>query len=200
MPIYPIGNKMIRGAGRRKHNNTQPDWRAALTQPASFTLTAQVIRFICIFALLGLSACQTTQQNAQQAFPNGQGRYVRPAFLNPLPPPRIPAPDDCQSQLFQGLLGQPEGAIYIPGLPGTKRVLKPAFDEGFGSEDGFYNEDDPLSLGPTIVQVRDYLPGQSLYAPSIRTPASLQVASDVDLTRLTLQLDEAGFVREVRCG
>ncbi len=159
-----------------------------------------MIRFLVLVGILTLTACQTTPRNAQRGFPNGQGQYVRPAYLNPAPVPQIPPVDACQSQLYQGLVGQPEGAIYIPGLPGMKRVLKPAFDEGFGPDDEFPNVDDPLRLGPTMIQVRDYLPGQALYAPSIRTPGSLLSAADFETTRLTIQLDEAGYVQEVRCG
>jgi len=92
-------------------------------------------------------------------------------------------------------VGQPEGAIYIPGLPGTKRVIKPAFDEGFQDD-----SEDPFGETPLLLQVRDFLPGQILYAPSIRTPGSLLAASEFDQSRLTITLDVEGFVQEVRCG
>lgn len=160
-----------------------------------------MIRYIAILAVLGLTACQTSPRNTPRNMaPTGQGQYVRPAYLNPQPIPRIPPTDVCQSQLYQGLVGQPEGAIYIPGLPGRKRVIKPAFDEGFGVDDEFENVDDPLRLGPTMMQIRDYLPGQALYAPSIRTPGSLLAAADFDRSRLTIELDDTGYVQEVRCG
>ncbi len=143
-----------------------------------------------------LLACQSTPRNAQPVFPRGaQGQYVRPAYLNPAPVPRIPATDVCQSQLFQGLVGQPEGAIFIPGLPGTKRVIKPAFDEGFD-----YDAGDTFGQEPTYLEVRDYLPDQSLYAPSIRTPGSLLAVTEFNTNRLTIELDIEGYVQEVRCG
>jgi len=144
-----------------------------------------------------LTACQSTPRNAQ---PGGvpavpQGQYVRPAYLNPAPIPRIPPTDACRSQLYQGLIGQPQGAIYIPGLPGTKRVIKPAFDEGFG-----YEAEETFGAEPPLIEIRDYLPGQTLYAPSIRTPGSMLAATDYDLSRLTIELDIDGYVQEVRCG
>jgi len=154
-----------------------------------------MIRFLAIFAVVGLTACQSTPRNAQQTFPNRpQGQYIRPAYLNPAPVPRIPASDACGSQLYQGLVGQPEGAIFIPGLPGSKRVLKPAFDEGYDQQP------DPLGLGPALIEVRDYLPNQSLYAPSIRTPGPLVAPVDFDDTRLTIELDNNNMVQSIRCG
>ena len=154
-----------------------------------------MIRIIAIISLLGLTACQSTPRNAQRAVPNGaQGQYVRPAYLNPAPIPRMPPTDACRSQLYQGLVGQPEGAIFIPGLPGTKRVLKPAFEENFEIED------DPFETEPTYIEVRDYLPNQPLYAPSIRTPGSLVAPFDFDANRLTIELDLTGRVQAIRCG
>lgn len=155
-----------------------------------------MIRLITSFSILALAACQMNPTNAQRGIPAGQGQYVRPAYLNPAPIPRIPPTDACQSQLYRGLVGQPEGAIYIPGLPGAKRVLKPAFQENFEFED----PDNPFRDNPDFIQVRDYLPGQSLYAPSILTPGSLLAANDFDLSRLTIELDVDGIVQEVRCG
>ncbi len=154
-----------------------------------------MIRTATVMALLGLTACQMSPTNAQQNFPNrAQGQYVRPAYLNPAPVPRIPATDNCRSQLYQGLIGQPEGAIFIPGLPGSKRVIKPATNEGFDQQE------DPLGLGPDFIEVRDYLPNQSLYAPSIRTPGSLVAPINFDNNRLTIVLDEDGLVQSIRCG
>jgi len=125
----------------------------------------------------------------------GQGQYTRPAYLTPDPIPRIPETDFCQSQLYQGLIGKSEGAIYISGLPGRKRVLKPAFVEDFETEAiaGFIEQ-------PPLLEVRDYLPQQVLYAPSIRTVTDrIQLGPEVR-DRLTLELDQDGYVQEVRCG
>lgn len=161
---------------------------------ATFCYAEFMIRFLFLFLVLMIGACQSSPRNAQQAIPTGLGQYVRPAYLDPAPVPRLPQTDACGSNLYQGLVGQPEGAIFIPGLPGSKRVLKPAFDEGFDQER------DPLGISPTLIQVRDYLPGQSLYAPSVRTPGSLLAPADYDLNRLTIELDEEGLVQSIRCG
>ncbi|NNE59240.1 MAG: hypothetical protein HKN36_14125 [Hellea sp.] len=155
-----------------------------------------MIRIALCVGLLLLSACQTSPRGTRGFYapPPDRGQYIRPDYLSAVPTPGIPAADLCRSQLYQGLIGQPEGAIFIPGLPGAKRVLKPATTEDF--DDG----EDPFPLPPTYLEVRDYLPGQTLYAPSIRTPGSIVALGDLDMNRLTLELDEEGFVREVRCG
>ncbi len=155
-----------------------------------------MIRVLAILSMLFLVGCQTGPQGTSGTFPRpGQGQYVRPDYLNPAPLPRIPPVDACRSQLYQGLVGQSEGAIFIPGLPGSKRVIKPAFDEGFG-----YSQEETFGDDPPLLEIRDYLPGQSLYAPSIRTPGSLLEAADYDLSRLTIEVDEQGYVQEIRCG
>ncbi len=124
----------------------------------------------------------------------GQGQYVRPAYLNAQPTPVIPAVDACRSQLYQGLLGQHEGAIFIAGLPGRKRVIKPAQLEGFG-----YNPDDTFYDEPPFVEVREYLPGQSLYAPSISNMMdSLNLGPTIE-DRLTIELDAEGYVQQLDC-
>ncbi len=149
--------------------------------------------------ILMVSACAGTPRGTQGAVPPQrqpqQGQYVRPAYMNPAPIPRIPPVDACRSQLYQGLVGQPEGAIYIPGLPGLKRVLKPAFEEGFD-----YQPDDPMGDIPLVMEVRDYLPGQTLYAPSIRSTDELLQVNEQRTDRLTIELDQYGMVQEIRCG
>ncbi len=124
----------------------------------------------------------------------GQGQYVRPAYLNPQPTPRVPPVDACRSQLYAGLVGRHEGAIYIPGLPGRKRVLKPAFLEDFNN-----NPIQGLDPEPPFLEVRDYLPDQVLYAPSIRTVADRIQLGPVDESRLTIELDREGYVQQVLC-
>lgn len=124
----------------------------------------------------------------------GQGQYVRPAYLNAQPTPIIPVVDACRSQLYQGLLGQHEGAIYIAGLPGRKRVIKPATLEGFdySPEDSFYDQ-------PPFVEVRDFLPQQSLYAPSINTVTErINLGPEIG-DRLTIELDAEGYVQTLDC-
>lgn len=161
-----------------------------------------MIRFIAAFATLGfLSACAPTQgvgypnYPAYQPFP-GQGQYVRPEYLNPAPTPLIPPLDACRSQLYAGLVGRHEGAIYIPGLPGRKRVLKPAALEDFDLGRDRIAGIDPE---PPFIQVRDYLPDQVLYAPSIRTVSDRIQLGPVDESRLTIELDREGYVQEVTC-
>jgi len=124
----------------------------------------------------------------------GQGQYARPDYLNAQPTPMLPPVDACRSQLYAGLVGRHEGAIYIPGLPGRKRVLKPAFLEDF--DDNFIQGIDPE---PPFIEVRDYLPGQVLYAPSISTVSDRIQLGPVDESRLTIELDEEGYVQEVLC-
>lgn len=154
-------------------------------------------RFSILVAGLALTACSYgapySASPDYQPFP-GQGQYVRPDYLGPQPTPVIPAVDSCRSQLYTGLVGQHEGAIFIAGLPGRKRVLKPAFPEGFG-----YSPGDPLFNDPPFVQVRDFLPQQSLYAPSITTVTDrINLGPEIE-DRLTIELDVEGYVQDIRC-
>ena len=148
--------------------------------------------------LLGLAACSSQSAGnpnyVYQPTP-GQGQYVRPAYLLPQPTESLSPVDVCRSQLFIGLVGRHEGAIYIPGLPGRKRVLKPVFQEF--ENDMFVEGLDP---NPPFIEVRDFLPGQQLYAPSITTVRDAIEFGPVDETRLTIELDDEGYVDEVRCG
>jgi len=158
-----------------------------------------MIRWLSIFAVLGVSACVPTQGTGYPNYPAyrpapGQGQYVRPEYLNPTPTPMIPAVDACRSQLYRGLVGRHEGAIYIAGLPGRKRILKPAFLEDF---DGGYIEG--IDPEPPFLEVRDYLPDQVLYAPSIQTVTDRIQLGPVDESRLTIELDREGYVQEVVC-
>lgn len=125
----------------------------------------------------------------------GQGQYVRPDWLDPQPTPRLPAIDPCQSQMFRPLLGVNEGAIYISGLPGRKRIIRPAVFEG--PDNDFLNGE---MMAETYVEVRDYLPGQQLFAPSIADVTERMTLGDEDVSRLTIELDRDGYVQEIRCG
>lgn len=124
-----------------------------------------------------------------------QGQYIRPVWQQPQPTPAIPPVDACRSRLYAGLLGQHEGAIYIAGLPGRKRILKPAT---------IYDSDMQVIPGidpdPLLVQVRDYIPDQSLYAPAISTVTDRLSLGPENRERLTIELDEDGYVQQVRCG
>ena len=150
-----------------------------------------------LLATVLLIGCRSTPGGVyQQPFPQNpqQGQYVRPPWQTPTPTPVIPPIDACSSRLYAGLLGQHEGAIYIPGLPGRKRILKPAsiFDSDIARIDGI----DP---DPYLVEVREYIPDQSLYAPAIRTVSDRITLGPEIADRLTIELDAEGYVQQVRC-
>ncbi|MEM7729984.1 MAG: hypothetical protein AAF311_12040 [Pseudomonadota bacterium] len=156
---------------------------------------------VVTLSLLGLSACMAgpvgfSGQGGYSFTPQpGQGQYVRPDWLQPAPTPRLPALDPCQSQLYAPLLGVNEGAIYIPGLPGAKRIIRPAVFEG--PENDFLNGE---MMGDTYVQVQTYQAGQQLYAPSIGTITDRITIGPEMMDRLTIVLDREGYVQEVSCG
>jgi len=154
-----------------------------------------MMRWLFIFSAIGLVGCVNSAPLPTYQPAPGQGRYVRPAYLNAVPTPRIPDTDICRSQFYASLVGQHEGAIFIAGLPGRKRVIRPAFTEEF-------EQDFPMLPGdrPPYVEVESFLPDQVLYAPSIRTVSDLSLLGDVQQDRLTLELDQDGYVQEVRCG
>jgi len=156
------------------------------------------LAFLILPIIFMLSACGSTPggvyQPPYQPQP-GQGQYIYPEYLRPAVTPRIPRPDVCQSNIFRGLIGQHEGSIYIAGLPGRKRVIKPAEIEDFDRE--IIQGIDP---DPPFLEVRDYLPDQVLYAPSIRQVYDLIELQPVELDRLTIELDQDGYIQEVRCG
>ena len=125
----------------------------------------------------------------------GQGIYVTPENLLPVLAPTLPPEDFCRSRLYLTLVGQHEGAIFIPGLPGRKRIVKPAELEDFEPD-----EDNDFLPRPPLVEVIDFLPQQSIYASSIRTVTDRFLLTDDDETRLTLELNREGYIEEVRCG
>jgi len=158
-----------------------------------------MIRWIAVLGLLCVAACAPAQRGGFPNYPAyvpspGQGQYVRAEYLNPTPTPIIQAIDACQSYLFRGLVGRHEGAIYIAGLPGSKRILKPAFLEEPDRE-----RMEGIDPEPPFLEVRDYLPNQVLYAPSIRTVSDRIQLGPVDENRLTIELDREGYVQEVVC-
>ena len=160
-----------------------------------------MIRFVPLFAAVAalstLAACAPRPGGAYQPQyqpRQGQGQYVRPEWQRPAPTPVIPPVDACRSRLYAGLLGQHEGAIYIPGLPGRKRILKPATIEDSDMQQIIGIDPDPF-----LVEVRDYLPDQSLYAPAIRTISDRLSLGPEFEDRLTIELDVEGYVQEIRC-
>ncbi|MGJ8561059.1 MAG: hypothetical protein ACSHX3_12555 [Litorimonas sp.] len=147
--------------------------------------------------VLGLSACAMSPVGTNAAFQPqpGQGQYVRPEWMMPTPTPRLPAVDTCQSQLYQTLVGVSEGAIYIPALPGAKRIIRPAVFEG--PDNDFLNGE---MMGDTYVQVQTYQSGQQLYAPSTGNITDrITIRPEIE-NRLTISLDRDGYVQEISCG
>jgi hypothetical protein len=97
--------------------------------------------------------------------------------------------------MYASLVGVNEGAIWIPGLPGRKRIIRPAIFEG--PDNDFLNGE---MMADTYVEVQTYLPGQQLYAPSIANVSDRIAIRNDDLSRLTVELDREGYVQEIRCG
>jgi len=150
-----------------------------------------------ICALLGLTSCGTIgggNDTPYQPRP-GQGQYVRPAYLDPPLPARIVPDDLCQARVYQTLVGQYEGSLYFQAIPGRKRIVKPAETETFGRD--FLPE---FEVQPPLLEVRDFLAGQPLYAPSIRTSPEVLALEPEIQDRLTIEIDGEGIVQEVRCG
>ena len=151
-----------------------------------------------LISLLLLSACASGSPVPRDYVfqpQAGQGQYVRPERLGPQPTPRLPAVDLCRSQMYASLVGVNEGAIWIPGLPGRKRIIRPAIFEG--PDNDFLNGE---MMADTYVEVQTYLPGQQLYAPSIANVSDRIAIRNDDLSRLTVELDREGYVQEIRCG
>jgi len=100
----------------------------------------------------------------------------------------------CRSKLFLGLVGQHEGGIVFATLPGRTRVVKPAELEL--NEDDFLQDMRP---DPPFVEIREYLSGQTLYTPAIRTVSRIDNLGPIIRDRLTVELDAEGYVRELTC-
>lgn len=155
-----------------------------------------MIRLISIIAVLALGACGTTPGGVYPGYQPapGQGVYVVPQYLRPQPTPSLTPVDMCNALLYQGLRGQHEGSIYLQGLPGRQRILKPAFSEDFDVE--MFNG---VSPSPPLYEVTEYLAGQRIYNPSINTITDGLRLGPVMQDRLTLELDGDGYVQDVRC-
>jgi len=160
-----------------------------------------MIRFLTVcLTFTALSACAIgngSGPSGEYVFQRrpGQGIYVPPANLLPQPMQRIPADDVCRSQFYRSLVGRHEGSIYFAALPGQKRVIKPA-----ELEDPISDFLPDMEMLPPTVEIRDYLPEQSVYASSIRTLYGDALAGPEIRTRLTIELDDEGYVTRVACG
>ena len=164
-----------------------------------------MIRYALIFSAAVLSACGTTPggvypgyqpAQGQGVYPAGvpRGQYVVPQYLRPEPTRSLTPVDQCNSLLYQGLRGQHEGSIYLQGLSGRQRILKPAFSEDFEVE--MFNGAAP---SPPLYEVSEYLAGQRIYTPSINTLTDGLRLGPVIQDRLTIELDQDGYVQDVRC-
>ena len=169
------------------------------------------MRLFVIFGLLLLvSACAGPRGNAQQQTRGAQqnqtgqriqpvsrtqfGQYQRPGFSQPQLTQRTPTDDVCRSRLFLGLIGQHEGSIVFSSLPGRTRVVKPAETEETDSD--FLSDMQPDS---PFVEIREYLAGQILYAPAIRAVRLGDTLGPIEQDRLTVELNQYGYVSGLSC-
>ncbi len=142
-----------------------------------------------------LAGCFTPGAGVPQPRPRPNlGQYQIPANQRPEPTRRMPDEDLCSSKLFLGLVGQHEGGIVFATLPGRTRVVKPAELEL--AQDNFLQDMRP---DPPLVEVREYLSGQTLYTPAIRTVDRVDNLGPIIRERLTVELDVDGYVRELSC-
>ena len=167
-------------------------------------LILRAMRF-CKYYIFGLaslsvlSACGTGNQGANRGFQPqpGQGQYVRPAYLEPELPARIPEDDLCQARIYQSLVGQFEGSLYFQAIPGRQRIIKEAVLDELERDDEFLTD---LNTPPPFVEVREFISGQPVYAANIRTtPAVLALEPAIE-DRLTIVINVDGIVEEVSCG
>ena len=146
-----------------------------------------------------LSACGTTGQGNNQIYQprEGQGQYIRPAYLDPELPPRIPQDDLCKARIYQRLVGQFEGSLYFQAIPGRQRIIKEAVLDELERDDEFLTD---LNAPPPFVEVREFISGQPVYSANIRTtPAVLSLEPEV-ADRLTVEINIDGIVERVSCG
>lgn len=149
--------------------------------------------YITVGALL--AGCYTPGAGVPRPRPRPNlGQYQIPINQRPAPTRRIPDEDLCRSRLFLGLVGQHEGGIVFATLPGRTRVFKPAELEL--DQDDFLQDMRP---DPPLVEVREYLSGQTLYTPSIRAVTRIDELGPIIRDRLTIELDREGYVREMTC-
>lgn len=154
------------------------------------------MRTIVVFISgLLLSGCMSPGAGTARNVPRpGLGQYTQPAHLRPEPTPRIPLDDVCRSRLFLGLVGKHEGAIEFAYLPVRTRVVKPAELEI--DQDDFLQDMQPE---PPFLQVREYIPGQVLYGPSIEAVRRADELGPILQDRLTIELDKEGYVTRLSC-
>ncbi len=151
-----------------------------------------VIGFGCVVWLVGCAGMGSGVPNQNQRA--NMGQYQRPVFQQPTATQRMPQDDVCRSRLYMGMIGQHEGGIVFASLPGRTRVVKPA-DTERGQDDFFAD----MRPDPPFVEIREYLAGQILYAPAIRAVRRGDELGPIERNRLTVELDNQGYVRELSC-
>lgn len=122
------------------------------------------------------------------------GQYQQPLYAQPQPTQRMPQGDLCRSRLYLGLIGQHEGSIVFSPLPGRTRVVKPAETE---EEQTDFLQD--MIPDPPFVEIREYLAGQILYAPAIRAVRLGDQLGPIEQDRLTVELNQFGYVAAMSC-
>jgi len=148
-----------------------------------------------IVAGVVLAGCFTPGAGVPRPDPRPNlGQYQIPLNQRPTPTRRIPGEDLCRSRLFLGLIGQHEGGIVFATLPGRTRVFKPAELEL--DQDDFLQD---MRADPPLIEVREYLPGQTLYTPAIRAVTRIDELGPIIRDRLTIELDAEGYVRSMTC-
>ncbi|WP_017930353.1 hypothetical protein [Robiginitomaculum antarcticum] len=153
------------------------------------------IRASLLAAVVICSACAGPGTAPRDYQPQaGQGQYQYPDSLRPEPLTVTPRTDTCGARLYQSLVGQNIGGVHIAVIAGDKRIIQPA-DTGDAVSDFIPD----MQEGAPFVDVTDLLAGQPLYAPTIRTGVYRGQLGPERADRLTLELDEDGYIQRVEC-
>lgn len=142
-----------------------------------------------------LSACAGQGGSVQPYQPRpGQGRYVYPENQRPQPMVATPREDRCGARLYKTLRGQNIGGVHIAVIAGDKRIIRPA-----QTEEPLNDFIPDLQERPPLVDVTDLMAGQPLYTSQIRTGLYRGQLGPDRPDRLTLELDEEGYIEIVEC-
>jgi len=148
-----------------------------------------------LLTLTLLSACAAPGGSVQPYRPvPGQGRYIYPENQRPQPMEVTPLEDMCRARLYQNLRGQNIGGVHVAVIAGDKRIIKPAEVEVDLND--FIPE---YQERPPLVDVTDLMAGQPLYTSQIRTGVYRGQLGPDRPDRLTLELDEDGYIEIVEC-
>ena len=158
------------------------------------------MRFLALITLcpcLALSACISSPAGSEPIARNRpeQGRYQYPENQRPIPTRAIPAVDDCNARLYQGLVRSHIGAVHIAAIASDKRIISPGVSEI--DQDDFFQD---MRAAPPLLEVREMLVGQPLYLATVRTGVYPGQLGPTRPDRLTLELDAEGFIDVVECG